>query len=183
MTGAHRSQTCAQCHGNQGFQGLNTSCAGCHSDSDPHHGSLGRNCQDCHTTTRWDELTFDHGRSSLPLSGAHGPLSCDACHADGAYAGTPSSCSSCHSDPAFHQGSFTEPCETCHNVDAWRPADFPRDHLFPLDHEGEDPDCGTCHPASVTTYSCEACHAEGEMVQVHAEEEVPDLSRCTDCHP
>jgi hypothetical protein len=183
LTGTHRSQTCAKCHAEKGFHATSSSCVSCHPSSDRHNGALGRECQTCHTSTRWDDLTFDHGTTGFPLTGAHNAISCGTCHAEGAYAGTPTACMVCHAEPAFHQGSFTEPCSTCHTAETWRPASYPRDHLFPLDHEGENPDCGVCHPLSVSTYTCYGCHPEEEMLDVHASDATPQLDRCAGCHP
>jgi hypothetical protein len=46
--------------------------------------------------TAQDEADFDHVETRFPLTGSHRRESCESCHADGLFAGTPARCELCH---------------------------------------------------------------------------------------
>ena len=61
LTGAHARARCTSCHRGSDYRGRPRDCAGCHGPFDPHKGKLGRNCQNCHTTTAWKPVQgFNH---------------------------------------------------------------------------------------------------------------------------
>ena len=47
-------------------------------------------------------------KHSFPLTGAHATTTCEKCHANGSYAGTPRDCASCH--PDAHQNLYGQQC-------------------------------------------------------------------------
>jgi hypothetical protein len=105
LTGAHRTATCVQCHGDGVYAGKSTACDACHhadfnSAANPNHASAGFStaCETCHNTTAWSPSTFDHDAAWFPIySGTHlGRWSrCSDCHAVAADF-TVFNCLSCH---------------------------------------------------------------------------------------
>jgi len=96
LTGAHRTAPCQACHLVEKDQAteiafphqpghLPLDCKGCHTADDPHHGQfaqskVGTKCSDCHGTEAFTMESFDHSKTRFPLDGAHGKVSCAACH-------------------------------------------------------------------------------------------------------
>ena len=164
LTGAHTNVACTSCHTNGRFAGTPSSCGACHSKNDPHGGSLGTNCGACHSTSAWKPATFDHSRSSFPLTGAHTTAACTSCHINGQFSGTPSSCGTCHAKDDSHGGQFGTKCGSCHTTTAWKPATF--DHSlsgFPLTGAHSGLACSNCHANgqfSGLSSSCVSCHSE-----------------------
>ncbi len=99
LTGRHQQVGCRECHkptqqksGIQlVFNHTTRLCQGCHKE--PHHQQFatkrvikGRTvqvtpCEQCHETTDWHTLTFDHNRDSrFKLEGAHAQAQCRQCH-------------------------------------------------------------------------------------------------------
>jgi hypothetical protein len=115
------------------------------------------------------------------LTGAHAGATCTSCHADGVYAGTPQACASCHGEPAVHAGVLGTDCAACHGTAAWLPATYNVAHVFPFGHGGAG-SCRTCHPDSLASFTCYACHDPGHIAEEH-EEDVADYSNCVMCHP
>lgn len=124
-------------------------CLDCHED--PHNGSMGSACKNCHSVQGWNKLanfserTFDHSTTGYPLLGKHRTVRCASCHnPNTATAGIrrhfasstlgfsyphPKSdrCVSCHED--YHKGAFQDvkggiDCANCHSVDGWLPTSF-----------------------------------------------------------
>ena len=93
------------------------------------------------------------------------------------FKGTPTTCVSCHPDPAFHKRLFGTDCATCHNTTAYSPATFNQAHTFPLNH-GRADSCKSCHPTSLSAYTCLTCH---NAAQTAARHEVTDISQIADC--
>ena len=108
---------------------------------------------------------FDHYRTGFPLDGRHGTVSCEACHVEGRFAGTPRTCVECHDNrhaegkPFRHIPTATS-CETCHTTLDWRTSRF--------DHTDYALGCVRCHnnftaPGKTLTHPatddvCESCH-------------------------
>ncbi len=161
LTGVHISVACAQCHVNNVFKGTPTDCYSCHKQKDAHNGQFGTDCSACHATTSWNDVSFDHNKSNFPLTGAHANVACAKCHSSGQFKGLSTTCVSCHQDPAFHAGVLGTDCASCHSTSAWSPAQFNRSHPSfgeegGVNHGGAT--CRTCHPDTVTTFTCLACH-------------------------
>jgi hypothetical protein len=111
LTGAHRSASCAACHGDGVYRGKTADCAGCHlpdfnQATSPNHVQLGwpQTCLTCHSgssnTSAWDTgVTLPsqyHTMFSVRHEGARGD--CSQCHLTTNY--TQSTCSTHHHPPS-----------------------------------------------------------------------------------
>jgi hypothetical protein len=145
----------------------------CHPDE--HRGQLGKDCARCHTVQTWKPASlFSHAKTKYPLTGAHEKTACAKCHVslrdkkpyvkytDLAFR----KCSACHADP--HKGTFTGPCESCHNTTNWHQIA----QLQGFDHSK------TKYPllGKHATVGCADCHTHGDF-----KTPVP-FAKCTDCH-
>jgi hypothetical protein len=190
LSGRHALLACAGCHqsaqGIADLKGTPQDCIACHQADDAHGGQFGQDCAACHTAAGWEQATFDHNQTAFPLSGAHLETACAQCHLDGVYQGTAQDCASCHEDPAFHRGLLGSECAACHSTTAWSPASHDRAHTFPSNHgeSGASP-CQTCHPDTLSTYTCYDCHEHdrAETENEHREEGITDFQDCMRCHP
>lgn len=184
LVGSHRPLACSACHTGGRFRGLATTCAGCHLKDDRHAGQFGTDCAACHRPTRWSEVTFDHARSSFPLTGAHRSTACSRCHSGGTFKGTPRACVNCHAEPGVHAGRFGTRCADCHSTTAWLPAGYNGPHAFPMNHGGAGGSCSTCHPSSLTSYTCTNCHdhSPDRMQDKHKEISGFSMDACLSCH-
>ncbi|MCC6964081.1 MAG: hypothetical protein IT585_12575 [candidate division Zixibacteria bacterium] len=177
LTGAHRSLDCVSCHA-AGYANTAGDCYSCHSDnfagvSDPNHAAnnFSHDCTQCHTTSGWSPVNFDHANTGFLLTGGHAGLECASCHAGG-YANTSSDCYSCHAqsfagvtDPNHVTNGFPHECQQCHSTESWTPAE-PRgfDHAvtgFLLTGAHATLACLNCHTSGYTDTSplCYSCHA------------------------
>ncbi len=167
LTGAHLNVACESCHIGGVYQGTPMDCYSCHRQDEPHGGRFGTDCAACHTTTAWKPATFDHNLTNFPLTGAHARLDCSRCHGSGAFTALSTACASCHADPAFHRGAFGTNCASCHSTSSWTPAAYRGSHPT-ISHEGGSgihhggASCRTCHPSTVYSYTCLACHSNNQ---------------------
>jgi hypothetical protein len=128
-------------------------------------------CDDCHVTTSWTNVRFDHN-------------------------GVTGSCASCHNGTTATGKTPTHiqtaaDCGDCHSTVAWTPARF--------DHASVSGSCGTCHNGSAatgrpanhftTSLGCEDCHlttAWTPIVFRHTSADYPGDHRtsvtCVMCH-
>ncbi|MBP7147005.1 MAG: hypothetical protein KBD01_05635 [Acidobacteria bacterium] len=176
LTGAHRSVSCQECHGNAPPGQASPQCVACHLGdytgvTNPRHvGSFPTECSSCHTTTRWSPASFDHGATDFPLTGAHRNTSCNACHADGVYDGKRTDCFSCHAadydsanNPDHRRSGFPTDCTQCHNTNSWDGAEFDHSRTdFPLTGAHRNTSCNACHGDGVydgKPTDCYSCHA------------------------
>ncbi len=186
LTGKHTTLTCDQCHVSADFTDLDPACVSCHLKDDKHQGAFGPRCEDCHGTSRWDDVIFEHTLTNFPLLGAHLSVSCDQCHVSGQYAGTPTECVACHPEPESHAGLFGTDCIQCHTSTSWTPALLP-DHTFPLNHGSPTIlACNVCHDQNnYTAYTCYNCHEHtpANIRNEHLEEGITNYEDCVRCHP
>ena len=176
LTGAHAQLDCSRCHVAGRFAAASAECYSCHrADFDraknPDHSSrvFSTRCESCHNTTSWDGAQFDHGLTSFPLTGAHTTVTCQQCHTNGRYAGTPTDCAACHledynqtSSPNHAAAGFPTDCSLCHSTAQWPGATFDHSHTgFPL-------------TGAHATQSCQQCHVNGQYAGLSAE--------CAACH-
>ena len=212
LDGKHQSLRCEQCHTNSlvrrpevrtlmqklkrsTYLGLETRCNACHQDR--HKGTLGNDCQTCHSTNAWAPASkFSHDKTRFPLTGKHGAIPCEQCHAElkaqpkvFVFASLPSGdCTPCHRSP--HGSRFTgRACSTCHTTAGWLVvAKF--DHAvtrFALTGKHIGVECSACHPgmrdrtrkpATMTTKGfddCQPCHTSPHSAKLTA-------LRCASCH-
>ena len=94
LHGAHLRVECVDCHANNAYLNLDSSCAACHKEPAEHAGVYGSNCSNCHTEEGWEPagmrihaFPIDHGVGvDLPCSGCHleettfTTNSCVGCH-------------------------------------------------------------------------------------------------------
>lgn len=190
LTGRHAGTGCNDCHKaanipasarpgilikdlNRTYLGLSLDCATCHTDE--HRGQLGNDCGRCHTALAWRPASgFSHAASKFPLTGAHATLACAKCHVSVPeakpyvkYTGLSfNKCTGCHSDP--HKGSFSAPCESCHNTTSWTRVA----QLEGFDHSRTDYPLLGKH----RTVPCSDCHTHGDFKTPVAH------AQCMDCH-
>jgi hypothetical protein len=122
LLGLHAAVACGACHSDATFRDTPRDCGSCHLDDDPHEGTLGMECANCHSSNGWQATAFDHDTDTdFPLNGAHAPLACDACHANPASvgAGAPSACGACHRPDDVHDGQFGADCGSCHTTSSF----------------------------------------------------------------
>jgi hypothetical protein len=190
LTGKHAGVACGSCHKsefippaarggillkdlNRTYLGLSRDCASCHQDE--HRGQLGKDCARCHTADAWKPAAlFNHAKTKYPLTGTHEKTPCAKCHPSIAdakpyakYIGLSfTKCTACHTDP--HKGSFTAPCESCHNTSIWKQING----LQGFDHSK------TKYPllGKHKTVACEDCHKHGDF-----KAQIP-FAKCLDCH-
>ncbi len=186
LDGAHLAQPCIFCHLEAGepiYQWQSRECAVCHDNA--HGGQFsryqtnGKWCENCHKTTEWADLIFDHSTTFFPLTGKHSALSCGACHkAQGkmiVYENTNLNCADCHLE--VHSKQFADKaCEDCHGTATWSIANFQHGSLteFPLDGQHENLSCGQCHKFEAAIdnirfrpipHTCQDCHSFGDFKQ------------------
>ena len=190
LTGAHRAVSCAACHGDGVYASRSTDCISCHQQAydataNPPHPAAGfsTTCTQCHTTQTWMGASFDHAGTSFPLTGAHTPLACRQCHADGVYAGKSATCVSCHqtafnatTNPNHGLASFPTTCLDCHTTTTWTGARYTAHDAsyFPIysgAHRGRWSSCSTCHTVAsdYTQFTCLTCHGQQETNGHHSE--------------
>jgi hypothetical protein len=183
LEGAHAKLDCHACHtGVAKVQKLGIDCASCHRADEPHGGSLGKQCEQCHTQSNWKDVRFDHDMSGFPLLGLHVAVTCGQCHTTQRFKETPHECVDCHAKVDIHKGSLGKECGSCHTPNGWKMWEF--DHAqrtrFPLTGSHAKVGCRECHikPQNVRKPSmvCGTCHAGDD---VHAGR---FGAQCQECH-
>ena len=177
LTGGHVAVTCAQCHINNVFAGLTTTCYGCHQQqfvtaNAPPHTGFSTDCTTCHTTAAWQPATFNHNNTPFSLTGGHTTVACAQCHMNNVYAGLTHDCYTCHTaqfasatTPVPHTG-FPTACASCHTTNpGWTPSTYSHASAtpkFPQDSRHTTAACARCHQtaANYTQYCCQSsgCH-------------------------
>jgi hypothetical protein len=183
----HKPVPCADCHtgrdkkGATTFTKIDTNCSStgkCHEDS-LHQGTLGNDCNSCHSSGTWDATRFDHqvpfpkdakGEvAAFPLKGEHLKNKCEDCHTTKRdFAATPATCSAqgCHADDDAHKGRLGPKCEKCHVETGDNTFNHNTMSAFHLDGKHLDVRCADCHP-SITfkprPTTCFGCHPEPKV--------------------
>lgn len=185
-TGSHVGLPCEGCHTDNKWTGFPyTSCMDCHAEESPHQGRLDRDrCDDCHQTTAFAALIFDHRvGTGFDLGPAHRPLACGGCHAQLVdFVGPDRECTSCHQPPT--RGHYEGDCAGCHLAARWAPGDLGgRDHAitgFALHGSHAQLPCASCHadgaPRGLALASCVACHQDDDPHRHGLGDQ------CEDCH-
>lgn len=170
LEGAHLHVTCFDCHKTKKWAPLkHQECSNCHAD--PHRGSFGPKCSDCHSTTEgWSKTGvkvaakksskgsskkgFDHNKTRFPLKGKHRSVSCKRCH--GSKLGKMpkvnfTDCKGCHKSP--HKGQFQriwkkKKCKTCHSTLGYKNLNkfnHNKDSRYQLLGKHKKVACKSCH--------------------------------------
>ncbi len=119
LTGLHAAVVCEACHASPSFKGAAKDCFACHANADVHKGRFATACADCHGTSGWQRVAFDHGRDTrFPLTGQHATTACYGCHSrpNVKSAKLPADCYSCHARQDVHRGKFGQNCAKCHDT-------------------------------------------------------------------
>jgi len=203
LAGAHQRVACTSCHAAGRYKGTVTDCNGCHQADykrakTPDHVASGfpTQCGACHGANAWKPASgVDHSKTRFPLSGAHKRADCASCHSGGRLSAAPTECVGCHladfqatKNPIHSGPAFPATCESCHSVNAWRPASFV-DHnntRFPLKGAHQRVTCAACHAGgrfAGTPTDCKGCHQsdyQGAKNPDHVGGSFP--TACTNCH-
>jgi hypothetical protein len=172
LKGRHKDVACRDCHPGDLYKDkVEKDCFSCHRHDDVHREQQGKQCQDCHNPSGWQEkVFFDHGLTKFPLLGAHNGLACEECHTSESFKDTKRECVACHREDDIHRQRLGEACDDCHNISDWKSWQF--DHAKQTDFELRG-----AHKGIV----CQACHrlkVSGSMVKGDT-----DLSSvCYSCH-
>jgi hypothetical protein len=174
LDGRHRDLPCESCHRQNVYKGTPTKCYDCHwvrRQDDRFRLQLGTQCEQCHRTTSWSAVRWDHSAmTSMPLGAAHQRLTCQSCHANNTFKTAQTTCASCHmkdyqatKTPNHAAAGFPTACETCHKpADAtFSQARFDHGARFPLVGMHAQAACASCHVNNVyrgTPRECVACH-------------------------
>jgi len=170
LFGLHAETSCSACHDDgTPYRNAPANCVACHQQDDRHDGALGEACSDCHNSTNWSFVRFDHTTTSFPLTGGHTSTTCVACHKTPDYAATPSDCVACHRDVDVHQGRNGNSCGDCHVTANWTRITFNHTKLtgftLSLGHDGLT--CQDCHRADdftdVSDANCNTCHVDDDV--------------------
>lgn len=124
LLGLHVAVPCHACHESPSFKGAPRDCLACHQRDDRHKGSLGKDCESCHSPSGWRLWEFDHAKATgFALEGAHATAACAACHKrppdQVKLAGD---CASCHVQDDVHLGQYGRQCERCHGTTTFKGA-------------------------------------------------------------
>ena len=186
---------------NNVYAGTSAACYSCHAAdfaaaADPNHvaGNYDHTCSQCHSTSGWAPAAFDHALSTFPLSGQHVSASCNACHVNGQYNGTPRACFACHQaeyqsadDPNHAAAQFPHGCESCHTPAAWEPTTFSHSATaFPLTGAHITASCAQCHVNGQFTglpAACWSCHEADFTATTNPNHPAAQFSHsCVPCH-
>ncbi|OGU79211.1 MAG: hypothetical protein A2279_12440 [Stygiobacter sp. RIFOXYA12_FULL_38_9] len=192
LTGSHVSVTCNSCH-SKGYVGTPTDCYSCHQakyTSAPEHVAKAypQTCEQCHSTTNWASVTFNHATTKFPLLGSHTTVKCSSCHTSG-FAGTPTECVSCHqanftAAPNHTSQNYPQDCKQCHTPVDWKTINFNHSTTkFPLLGSHTTVKCGSCHTTTLTgtPTTCYSCHqAKFTSAPNHVSQGYPQT--CEQCH-
>ncbi len=165
LNGAHLATACNACHQKDGkwnFRNIGKQCIDCHEDF--HKGYIDQSfyvpnqCLNCHAEESWNEVHFDHSKTSFPLLGKHLETQCNKCHFTKElnkpivqnFKEKSKECNLCHENP--HGNQFTEnnitDCNRCHGFDDWKASKFNHNNSrFPLKGEHIVVACDKCHKA------------------------------------
>jgi hypothetical protein len=203
LVGSHATAQCADCHKNNVYKGLPSTCYSCHAanytatTTPPHQASgLGTDCASCHSASSatWGGK-FDHATTGFPLNGSHAAVPCLTCHKNNVFKGLPSDCNSCHGtdyaktvNPPHQASGFGTDCVTCHGTGAlnWAGSFNHTQTSFPLTGRHVGVACTQCHVNSVfkgLATTCVSCHQQDYNASTnpnHATSGFP--TTCETCH-
>ncbi len=190
----HQALECSECHKAQRgeyvqfagkefklikYKPIQSECSTCHKD--PHKGSFGNKCEECHSARGWKITKNFH--KNFTLTGVHFNLSCNECHiSNRRLAGLSQDCFVCHQKDDIHNGSLPN-CKDCHTQQFWENPAF-RHSLsrFPLTGAHRTLDCTSCHLRNTyqgTSTICGTCHTAPSGAPHNA---FNNVINCGQCH-
>ena len=225
LTNGHANVPCLSCHINSNYNlPMNMQCgdAGCHlttwqKTNNPPHSTAGAafaaaNCANCHNTTGWANVTFNHSVTGFTLLGTHqspNPTPCTSCHVNNNYTLSTADCMSCHladwnktqtlggNVPNHITAGFpttAAACATCHPITTWADGKF--DHsatgFLLVDGHANVP-CSSCHingnyslttkPTDCGNSNCHLTRWQQTTTPVHSTSGPAfAASNCANCH-
>ncbi|MFZ5948773.1 MAG: hypothetical protein ACOYU5_12525, partial [Stygiobacter sp.] len=199
LLGAHTNVSCNQCH-TTGYKGTSTLCYTCHQTkykTAPNHKSQNypTTCEQCHNSTDWKNVSFNHSQTNFPLLGAHTNVSCNQCHTTG-FKGTSTLCYTCHQtkyvqsvNPNHKNLNLPTTCEQCHTTNpGWKPAVFPiHNNFYPIlgAHLNIANQCANCHAGNYNTKhnGCVSCHLTNYNNTTNPDHSLSQFpTNCEECH-
>lgn len=186
LLGGHAKVECKDCHKSTMFKEAPKDCIGCHKKDDKHEGTLGQQCEQCHSERSWKATRFDHGLTRFPLTGKHIAVKCDSCHESNRFKEAPRDCYACHKKEDRHKLKFGEACESCHNTRGWTIWDFDHDKRtsYKLDGAHRKVACQSCH-TQLAPKGSKAAELGKNCISCHRKSDVHDGQfgmRCEQCH-
>ncbi len=206
LTGGHAvpPRQCADCHINNNYNLVSTSCVTCHlkdyqGTTNPNHvaAAFSQTCNQCHNTTSWSNASFNHSLTNFPLTGMHTvpPRQCTDCHVNNNYNLTSNACVTCHlkdyqgtTNPNHVSSNFPQGCDQCHNTSSWLNATFNHNSTgFALtgSHTVPPRQCSDCHVNNNYNLSSTACYSCHQKDYASATTPVPHTgfpTTCENCH-
>jgi hypothetical protein len=156
----------------------------------PHSEEMRYECDQCHQSTNWKDVRFDHQETEFPLEGKHVKAKCIGCHALEDFGRVSTDCVSCHTD--IHQGKLAVSCGRCHTPQGWAVFNTLNAHAgtsFPLIGPHARLDCRACHISEIQgefsflKSECFSCHAEDFAQATSPSHSLEGFgTRCEDCH-
>lgn len=199
LSGQHKEVSCRSCHESLIFSKAEAKedCFSCHKDI--HRGSVGYDCQRCHTPATWivQDINVIHQESRFPLAGAHRLADCAECHKDYQdlnFQVLSIDCYTCHqsdyvstTSPNHMTAGFSTRCEECHSITSmeWSATNFNHD-FFPL-KGGHNIECSSCHGQggnfSGLSSECASCHLTDYNATTDPGHQAAGFSQnCETCH-
>ena len=183
LLGKHAEAECSACHEpNAKHRDTAGDCYSCHETDNVHDEAMGTECGDCHTSTGWLDVEFDHDATGYPLIGKHLDAGCSDCHEDQTFQNTATTCFGCHAEDDVHKGRSGQECDNCHAPTGWTDTSFnhARDTSFLLDGSHAELICDDCHSedpfADELDTNCVSCHLENDNHDGHFGD------ACDSCH-
>lgn len=155
------------------------------------HEVINLDCETCHTTESFKEVSFDHDKfTSYDLEGRHDGLDCRSCHSIADFSKVGKDCTSCHTD--IHEAKLGPDCTRCHSTNGWQQFDAFQIHIdtdFPIQGRHALLDCEACHVGfprgdlANTESRCVACH-QSDYLEVPSPNHVAAgfSTDCEMCH-
>jgi hypothetical protein len=199
LEGKHLSVACSSCHWNGVTKGTPTRCYDCHwvrRQDDRYRTQLGNQCENCHTTTSWAMVRWNHAAATgTRLSPQHGILGCGSCHKDQVLRANSVSCVSCHQQdyqrtmsPNHVAAGFPPTCDMCHKPSdpSFRGVPFNHGQVYQLAGVHATEPCSACHGNNVykgTPRDCYPCH-QGDYQRATSPNHVAAgfPTTCDSCH-
>ncbi len=188
LVGFHAEPTvkdnCEACHPKRLYRTGKTHCVDCHDDK--HRGSLGRDCERCHSPS----APFDAPRSKeishreFPLEGKHKTIACVACHPNDRYRLGHKDCVDCHAKDDVHQGRLGRDCGKCHRPEKGAPK-FSHDRMTPFPRTGahQRVRCSTCHQSRTAGAKPRTLSQWKSVAPAGLDRRFPVYGKdCRDCH-